>query len=134
VRGIILPAVRASLVTWVLCGIAYPVAVTGLGQLLLPFQANGSLVKATDATVLGSRLVGQQWDGPEWFHGRPSATTGTDPNDPAKTSSRPITPQIRAAQTSVRPASSWSSGYPRIAGHWKHHSRNLPVGLSPPTC
>jgi potassium-transporting ATPase KdpC subunit len=85
VIGIILPAVRASLVTWVLCGIAYPLAVTGLGQWLLPFQANGSLVKAADGTVLGSRLVGQQWDGPEWFHGRPSATAGTDPNDPAKT-------------------------------------------------
>ena len=83
--GIMLPALRASLVTWVLCGIAYPLAVTGLGQWLLPFQANGSLVKAADGTVLGSRLVGQQWDGPEWFHGRPSATTGTDPNVPAKT-------------------------------------------------
>jgi potassium-transporting ATPase KdpC subunit len=85
VLGIILPAARASLVTWVLCGIAYPLAVTGLGQWLLPFQANGSLVKAADGKVLGSRLVGQQWDGPERFHGRPSATTGTDPNDPAKT-------------------------------------------------
>jgi potassium-transporting ATPase KdpC subunit len=85
VLGIILPAVRASLVTWVLCGIAYPLGVTGLGQWLLPFQANGSLVKAADGTVLGSRLVGQQWDGPEWFHGRPSATTGADPNDLAKT-------------------------------------------------
>jgi K+-transporting ATPase ATPase C chain len=84
VLGIILPAVRASLVTWVLCGIAYPMAVTGLGQWLLPFQANGSLVKSADGTVLGSRLVGQQWDGPEWFHGRPSATTGTDQNDPTK--------------------------------------------------
>ena len=83
--GIMLPALRASLVTWVLCGIAYPLAVTGLGQWLLPFQANGSLEKAPDGTILGSRLIGQQWSGPEWFHGRPSSTTGTDPNDPAKT-------------------------------------------------
>jgi len=83
--GIILPALRASLATWVLCGIAYPLAVTGLGRWLLPFQASGSLEKAADGTILGSRLIGQQWSGPEWFHGRPSATTGIDPNDPAKT-------------------------------------------------
>jgi K+-transporting ATPase ATPase C chain len=87
--GIMLPALRASLVTWVLCGIAYPLAVTGLGQWLLPFQANGSLEKAADGTILGSRLIGQHWSGPQWFHGRPSATTGTDPNGPAKTLAAP---------------------------------------------
>jgi len=87
--GIMLPALRASLVTWVLCGIAYPLAVTGLGQWLLPFQASGSLEKAADGTILGSRLIGQQWSGPQWFHGRPSATTGTDPNNPAKTLAAP---------------------------------------------
>jgi potassium-transporting ATPase KdpC subunit len=84
-----LPALRASLVTWVLCGIAYPFAVTGLGQWLLPFQANGSLEKAADGTILGSRLIGQEWNGPEWFHGRPSATVDVDPNDPTKTMSTP---------------------------------------------
>jgi len=87
--GIMLPALRASLVTWVLCGIAYPLAVTGLGQWLLPFQASGSLEKAADGTILGSRLIGQQWSGPQWFHGRPSATIGIDPNDPAKTRAAP---------------------------------------------
>jgi potassium-transporting ATPase KdpC subunit len=83
--GIMMSALRAALVTWVLCGIAYPLAVTGLGQWLLPFQANGSLEKAADGTILGSRLIGQYWSGPQWFHGRPSATTATDPNDPSKT-------------------------------------------------
>ncbi|HXZ00326.1 MAG TPA: potassium-transporting ATPase subunit KdpC [Stellaceae bacterium] len=87
--GILLPALRASLVTCVLCGIAYPLAVTGLGQWLLPFEANGSLEKAPDGTILGSRLIGQEWAGPEWFHGRPSATTDTDPNDPTKTIASP---------------------------------------------
>jgi potassium-transporting ATPase KdpC subunit len=86
---IMLPALRASLVAWVLCGIAYPFAVTGLGQWLLPFQANGSLEKAADGTILGSRLIGQEWNGPEWFHGRPSATVDVDPNDPTKTMSTP---------------------------------------------
>jgi K+-transporting ATPase ATPase C chain len=51
----------------------------------MPVQANGSLETSSDGTVIGSRLIGQAWNGPEWFHGRPSATTATDPNDPAKT-------------------------------------------------
>jgi potassium-transporting ATPase KdpC subunit len=87
--GILLPALRISLVTCALCGIAYPLAVTALGQWLLPFQANGSLEKASDGTILGSRLIGQQWTGDEWFHGRPSATIDADPHDPTKTVSAP---------------------------------------------
>jgi K+-transporting ATPase ATPase C chain len=84
-RDILMAALRASLVTWVLCGIAYPLTLTGLGQWLMPFQANGSLEKNPDGSVIGSRLIGQHWDGPEWFHGRPSATADTDSNDPGKT-------------------------------------------------
>jgi K+-transporting ATPase ATPase C chain len=78
-------ALRISLVTFVLCGFAYPFAVTILGQLLIPFQAHGSLATNTDGVVLGSRLIGQNWTDPKWFHGRPSATTDTDPNDSTKT-------------------------------------------------
>jgi potassium-transporting ATPase KdpC subunit len=89
VLSVVLPALRVSLVTGVLCGIAYPLAVTGLGQWLLPSQANGSLERASYGTVLGSRLIGQQWSGPEWFHGRPSATVETDSNDPPNTVSLP---------------------------------------------
>ncbi len=84
-RDILVTALRASLVTWVLCGIAYPLVLTGLGQWLMPVQANGSLERSPDGAVIGSRLIGQPWNGPEWFHGRPSATTNTDPNDPTKT-------------------------------------------------
>jgi potassium-transporting ATPase KdpC subunit len=86
---VILPALRVALVTCISCGIAYPLVVTGLGQWFLPFQANGSLQRASDGTVLGSRLIGQQWTSGEWFHGRPSATTDTDPADPSKTISSP---------------------------------------------
>lgn len=84
-RDIMMGAVRASLVTWVLCGLAYPLVLTGLGQWLMPFQANGSLERNQDGAVIGSQLIGQAWNGPEWFHGRPSATTDTDPSDPTKT-------------------------------------------------
>jgi K+-transporting ATPase ATPase C chain len=84
-RDIAMGAIRASLVLWLLCGLAYPLALTGLGQWMMPFQANGSLERTADGTVIGSQLIGQRWEGPRWFHGRPSATTGTDPNDPEKT-------------------------------------------------
>ena len=88
-REIMIAALRASLVTWILCGLAYPLALTGLGQWLMPVQANGSLQTSEDGAVIGSQLIGQLWTGPEWFHGRPSATTGTDPNDPTKTVAAP---------------------------------------------
>jgi len=80
----VLNALRASLVTFVLCGLLYPLALTGLGQWMFPFQANGSLERDSEDTLLGSRIIGQQWNGPEWFHGRPSATMDTDPNGPIK--------------------------------------------------
>jgi potassium-transporting ATPase KdpC subunit len=86
---VLVPALRASLLLWALLGLVYPLAVTGLGQILFPDEANGSLIRSADGTVIGSRLIGQQWTGPEWFHGRPSATTGSDPSDPTKTIAAP---------------------------------------------
>jgi len=96
-RDIVLGALRASLVTWVLCGLAYPLALTGLAQWLMPSQANGSLETAPDGEVIGSRLIGQEWNGPQWFHGRPSVTTDTDPTDPAKTVPAPYNAANSAA-------------------------------------
>ncbi|MBV8192211.1 MAG: potassium-transporting ATPase subunit KdpC [Alphaproteobacteria bacterium] len=77
-RDIFLGATRASLVTLVLCGLMYPLVLVGLGQTFLPFQANGSLLRDAQGTVIGSHLIGQDWTGPEWFHGRPSATTAAN--------------------------------------------------------
>jgi K+-transporting ATPase ATPase C chain len=86
---VLLPALRASVFFWALLGLTYPLVVTGLAQILFPDEANGSLIRTADGTVIGSRLIGQQWTGPEWFHGRPSATTASDPNDPTKTIAAP---------------------------------------------
>jgi K+-transporting ATPase ATPase C chain len=90
--GYVSGAVRVSVVTFVLCGFAYPLALVGVGQGLMPAQANGSLEKTADGAILGSRLIGQLWSDPQWFHGRPSATQTQDPahpDDPSKTIDAP---------------------------------------------
>jgi len=69
-------AIRPSLVMLILfsllTGLAYPALLTGIGQLLLPAQANGSLIRDGDR-VIGSTLIGQVFAAPKYFHGRPSA-------------------------------------------------------------
>jgi K+-transporting ATPase ATPase C chain len=78
------PAIVMILVMTVLTGLAYPLAMTGIAQVAFTYQANGSLIEK-DNKVIGSALLGQNFTKPEYFHGRPSATTDTDPADSTKT-------------------------------------------------
>jgi K+-transporting ATPase ATPase C chain len=67
------PAFRATVVLAVLTGLLFPLAITGIAQLAFPAQANGSLIRDAGGQVVGSRLIGQPFSKPEYFHPRPSA-------------------------------------------------------------
>jgi K+-transporting ATPase ATPase C chain len=68
------PALVALLIFTVLTGVMYPLAVTGLAQVVFPAQANGSLITNAQGQVIGSSLIGQPFDDPRYFWSRPSAT------------------------------------------------------------
>jgi len=83
------PAIVLLALLSLVTGLAYPLAVTGVAQVVLPYQANGSLATNKDGAVIGSYLIGQAFKSDRYFHPRPSATSDTDPNDPSKTIDAP---------------------------------------------
>lgn len=95
-RGIARPALVSAVFFMVLTGLAYPLVTTGVAQLLFPDQARGSLIER-DGGAVGSRLIGQHFTQPRYFHGRPSVTSGTDPNDPSRTIDQPYNAAASAA-------------------------------------
>jgi K+-transporting ATPase, C subunit len=86
------PAILLCLLLTLVTGFVYPGVVTGLAQLLFPYQANGS-IQMVNGKAIGSDLIGQYWTSPRYFHGRPSATVSvTD-----ATKSEPYNAQNSAA-------------------------------------
>ena len=69
----LITACLMTIVTTALLGLAYPLVVTGLAQVIFPEQANGSLITSADGTVIGSRLIGQPFASQGYFRSRPSA-------------------------------------------------------------
>jgi K+-transporting ATPase ATPase C chain len=69
----LLTAILMTIVTTVLFGLIYPLTVTGIAQLVFTDKANGQLIKRPDGTIIGSKIIGQPFSGPGYFHPRPSA-------------------------------------------------------------
>lgn len=102
---------RVLLVLTLVLGFAYPLAVTGVAQVAFPWQAHGSLVSASGERVtsrddaVGSLLVGQAFDGPQWFHPRPSAAgDGYDTLASAGSNLGPLNADLLAAVEERRAA------------------------------
>jgi potassium-transporting ATPase KdpC subunit len=82
------PAIVFIITLTLMTGLVYPLIMTGLAGALFPYQAQGSLIEK-DGKVIGSALIGQDFESDRYFHSRPSATLGPDPKDPMKATSVP---------------------------------------------
>jgi K+-transporting ATPase ATPase C chain len=104
--GALRMAISMLVLMTVLLGLAYPLAITGIAQLIFPHQANGSLVRQGD-TVIGSSLLGQYFSKPQYFHPRPSAAhadsggPGYDPLNSGGTNLAPSSQKLVDAVTAT---------------------------------
>jgi K+-transporting ATPase ATPase C chain len=106
-------AVLMTVVTTILLGLIYPLAITGIAQVVFPDQANGQLIER-DGTVVGSRLIGQGFAGAGYFRPRPSATS--TPYDAANSAGSQLGPTnkklIEAVTANVEAAQRENPGVP----------------------
>jgi len=101
----LLTAVLMTIVTTLLFGIVYPLAMTAIAQAIFPAQANGQLIER-DGRVIGSRIIGQMFSSSGYFHGRPSAAgNGYDAANSAGTNRGPTSKKLaEAVQAAVEAA------------------------------
>src|SRR5229473_8069900 len=91
----LLIALWFTLVTTVMFGLIYPLAVTGFSQLLFPGKANGQLIER-NGKLVGSRIIGQAFTGPGYFHSRPSAAGTGNGYDPTSSGGSNLAPTNKA--------------------------------------
>ncbi|MHB8146537.1 MAG: potassium-transporting ATPase subunit KdpC [Vulcanimicrobiaceae bacterium] len=114
-------AARMTIVSIVLLGLVYPLAMTGLAQAIFPYQANGSLVMR-DGKVVGSDIIGQLWTKPKDFQGRPSAA-GKNGYDPTATGGTNLGP------TSAKLISATKATIAKLREQNPHATVPLPIDL-----
>ncbi len=95
-------ALRITIVTVVMLGFIYPLAMTGIARILFPNQADGSMVES-NGRIVGSAIVGQLWTKPAYFHGRPSAA-GKNGYDPTSTGGTNYGPTSKKLMDSTKAA------------------------------
>lgn len=124
------PAIVMIVAMTVITGLIYPLGMTGIAQLVFPRQANGSLIEK-DGKVIGSELIGQNFADDKYFHGRPSATTDTDPNDATKTVPAPYNAANSSGSNAGPTAKSLIDRVTEDAGklHAENPSAPVPVDL-----
>lgn len=117
-------AVRFTLVLWVLTALVYPLVMVAIGQIVFPFQANGSLLSNAQGQVVGSALIGQPFTSDRYFHSRPSTTrySTADPSHDA----------AGILNTGVSGASNWAPTNPELRQRVQDTAAELQrVGIQP---
>jgi K+-transporting ATPase ATPase C chain len=110
-------ALRVTILSAIVFGLIYPLAMTGLAQVLFPKQANGSLIEL-NGKIVASDIIGQLWTKPQYFHGRPSAAgkNGYDPTSTGGTSLGPSSKKLidatKATIEALERANPGASGSP----------------------
>jgi K+-transporting ATPase ATPase C chain len=120
------PALVMTVLLTVVTGLLYPLAVTGIARAAFPRQAAGSLVER-DGKVVGSELIGQSFADPRYVHGRPSATTDTDPNDASKTVPAPYNAANSGGSNAGPTAKSLVDRVSEDAGKLKGENPSTPI-------
>ncbi len=120
------PAVVLTLLLTIVTCFLYPGIVTGLAQLIFPYQANGSLLKASNGQVIGSDLIGQYWSKPAYFHGRPSVTI-----NPATGTPEPYAANNSTASNSGPTNAAFIQTVQQRVAQVKKENPNAPTGSVP---